>query len=86
MKAKKVKRFWEAQISAYRVMKEMDTLFKLFTAISIIADDLNSEDECNRYRCATALSGIGEVVDEIVMRLGADAEDAVNKYMEGDAK
>ena len=86
MKAKKVKRPWEAQISAYRVTKEMDTLFKLFTAIAIIVDELNSEDECNRYRCATALSGIGEAVDRIVMRLGADAEDAVNKYMEGEEK
>jgi len=86
MKAKKVKLPWEAQISAYRVTKEMDTLFKLFTAISIIVDDLNSENEGSRYRCATALSGIGEVVDEIVMRLGADAEDAVNKYMEGEDK
>lgn len=83
MTAKKVKQPWEAKMSAFRVQNDMDTLFKLFTAIAIVVDDLKSEEACNRYRCATALSGIGEAVDAIVMRLGADAEEAVDNYMRG---
>lgn len=86
MATKKVKHPWEAKITAVRVVDDMDTLFKLSTAMTIIADDLTRNDECNRHRCATAMLGVVEAMDEIIMRLGADAEDAVDTYMKGEKK
>jgi hypothetical protein len=86
MTTKKVKHPWEAKITAVRVVDDMDMLFKLSTALTIIVDDLTRNDECNRHRCATALAGVGGAMDEIIMRLGADAEYAVDKHMEGGKK
>lgn len=85
MAKKKDKHPWLATINAMRVVQDTDLIFKLTTALVIIADDLENNPEPNKYRCATAMRGISEAIDNIVMSLGADAEDAVNE-LTGDTK